>query len=265
MTKSSNSPIGILDSGLGGLSVLNEIRALMPNEDIIYFGDSAWCPYGARPADEIQRRVFTITDFLLQQDCKLIVIACNSATINAVEALRASYPVPFVGMEPGIKPAANLTKSGTIGVLATEASLAGEKFHRLVNAHSEGIRVITRPAPRFVDLVEKGELSGANARRIVEQETSPLIQAGADTIVLGCTHFPFLRPLIQEVVGSQVQILDTGAAVAKHAARLITDRQNDNSSATCNIITTGDLRHTQNVFPSLCPAIINAQFEEATF
>jgi glutamate racemase len=121
----THQPIGILDSGIGGLSVLNEIRKTLPNESIIYFGDSAWCPYGAR------RRVFAVTDFLLSKNCKLIVIACNSATIAAVEALRASYPIPFVGMEPGIKPAAATTQTGTVGVLATEASLAGKKFHRL--------------------------------------------------------------------------------------------------------------------------------------
>lgn len=263
----SNSPIGILDSGLGGLSVLNEIRALMPDEDIIYFGDSAWCPYGARPADEIQQRVFTITDFLLEKHCKLIVIACNSATINAVEALRSSYPLPFVGMEPGVKPAAALTTSGTIGVLATEASLAGEKFHRLIDAHSQNIKVITRPAPRFVELVEKGELSGENARHIIEQETRPLIEAGADTLVLGCTHYPFLRPLIQDIVGDHIQILDTGAAVAKQVENILNAQENGTSpsSANCQIFTTGDLLHTQKIFPTLCPTIKNPEFEKAQF
>ena len=152
----THQPIGILDSGIGGLSVLNEIRKTLPNESIIYFGDSAWCPYGARDADEIQRRVFAVTDFLLSKNCKLIVIACNSATIAAVEALRASYPVPFVGMEPGIKPAAAITQTGTVGVLATEASLAGKKFHRLVDDHGSGVTIITRPCPDFVELVESG-------------------------------------------------------------------------------------------------------------
>lgn len=261
----SPSPIGILDSGLGGLSVLNEVKSLLPNEDIIYFGDSAWCPYGARPADEIQKRVFAITDFLLEQNCKLIVIACNSATINAVEALRAAYPIPFVGMEPGIKPATTITKSGTIGVLATEASLAGEKFHRLVNTHSKGVRVITRPAPRFVDLVEKGELTGENARSIIDQETRPLIEAGADTLVLGCTHYPFLRPLIQEVVGNHIQILDTGAAVAKQTAKLLTDYQPDYAIPFYKIISSGNLDHTQKMFPMLCPTVKNPQFEKAPF
>ncbi|MCP5536238.1 MAG: glutamate racemase [Akkermansiaceae bacterium] len=247
-----NSPIGILDSGLGGLSVLNEIRKVLPSESLVYFGDSAWCPYGARDADEIQRRVFTVTDFLIEQGCKMIVVACNSATIAAVEALRATYPIPFVGMEPGVKPAAALTRTGTVGVLATEASLAGEKFHRLVSNHANGIKVITRPCPNFVDLVEAGELTGNRARGIVEEEIVPLIESGADVLVLGCTHYPFLRPLIESVAGPTVRVIDTGAAVAQRTASLLA---NDSGSASprCEIYTSGRLDHLKNVLPSLCP------------
>ena len=247
-----NSPIGILDSGLGGLSVFNEVQKLMPEESIVYFGDSAWCPYGAREADEIQQRVFAITDFLLDQQCKIIIIACNSATISAVEALRAAYPVPFVGMEPGVKPATALTKSGTVGILATEASLAGEKFHKLVSNHANGVKVITRPCPSFVELVERGELNGPEARATVEKETQPLTEVEADVLVLGCTHYPFLRPLIQEVVGDEVSILDTGAAVARHAQSFI-----EQSPATTEprhrISTTGSLNCLKELFPTLCP------------
>jgi len=251
-----NHPIGILDSGLGGLSVLNEIRALMPSEDVIYFGDSAWCPYGPRHPEEIQRRVFAITDYLLEQRCKLIVIACNSATIAAVEALRATYPIPFVGMEPAVKPAASLTKTGTVGVLATEASIAGEKFHSLLATHAQGVKVITRPCPNFVNLVEKGELDTPRARKIVEEETLPLIEAGADVLVLGCTHYPFLRPLIEEVAGPRIQILDTGAAVAKHVEEILPPQhQNTTGTASYQIITTGKLSLLESIFPKLCPDI----------
>ena len=249
------SPIGILDSGLGGLSVLNEVRKVLPGENVIYFGDSAWCPYGARPADEIQRRVVAVTDFLLEQGCKLIIIACNSATIAAVEALRAQYPVPFIGMEPGVKPATSLTKTGTVGVLATEASLAGEKFHRLVSNHCDGVKVITRPCPNFVKLVERGELQGEKARGIVEEEVLPLTEAGADVLVLGCTHYPFLRPLIQGIVGPDVTLLDTGAAVARHAKSKIKLPSSEINPAHYQIITTGDLAHLQKLFPTLCPDI----------
>lgn len=258
-----NSPIGILDSGLGGLSVLNEIRELLPSESLIYFGDNAWCPYGARHADEIQRRVFAVTDFLIDRDCKMIIIACNSATIAAVEALRATYPIPFVGMEPGVKPAAALTKTGTIGVLATEASLAGEKFHSLLTNHTNGIKVITRPCPNFVKLVEAGELSGKRARGIIEEETLPLIEAGADVLVLGCTHYPFLRPLIEEVAGPDVQIIDTGAAVAQHAASLLPN-SSGGASPQYHIYTSGNLNHLKNILPSLCPGL-SAELKKGDF
>ena len=249
-----NYSIGILDSGLGGLSVLNEIRRVLPNESIVYFGDSAWCPYGSRHADEIQRRVFAVTDFLIEKGCKLIVVACNSATIAAVEALRASYPVPFVGMEPGVKPAAALTKTGTIGVLATEASLAGEKFHRLISDHGGGVKTITRPCPNFVELVEAGELSGTRARGIVEEEVMPLTEAGADVLVLGCTHYPFLRSLIEEVAGPEVQIVDTGSAVAQRVSDLIPNNSGS-ASPHCVIFTSADIHQLERVLPKLCPGL----------
>ncbi len=250
----SKHPIGILDSGIGGLSVLNEIRKTLPNEPIVYFGDSAWCPYGARDAEDIQRRVYAITDFLLSKNCKLIVIACNSATIAAVEALRSAYPVPFVGMEPGIKPAAAHTQTGTVGILATEASLAGEKFHRLVNDHGEGVTIITRPCPNFVKLVEDGDLNSPTARTIVEEEVLPLIEAGADVLVLGCSHYPFLKPLIQDIAGPQVTVMDTGQAVAQRVNHFIAGEL-EVSQPKCDIYTSGELSHLEKHFPLLCPHI----------
>ncbi|NWK54588.1 glutamate racemase [Verrucomicrobiaceae bacterium N1E253] len=251
-----NAPIGILDSGLGGLSVLNEIRTLMPGEDVIYFGDSAWCPYGPRHPEEIQRRVIAITDVLIEQNCKLVVIACNSATISAVEALRATYPIPFVGMEPAVKPAATLTRSGTVGVLATEASLAGEKFHRLVHDHADGVRVITRPCPNFVQLVEQGELSGPRAKAIVEEETIPLLESGADVLVLGCTHYPFLKPLIEEVAGPNIHILDTGSAVAHRVLQLLHNRSRpDEGNTRYELLTTGSESTLRSLVPTLCPGL----------
>ena len=225
----THQPIGILDSGIGGLSVLNEIRKTLPNEPIIYFGDSAWCPYGARDADEIQRRVFAVTDFLLSKNCKLIVIACNSATIAAVEALRASYPVPFVGMEPG-----------------------GKKFHRLVDDHGSGVTIITRPCPDFVELVESGDFDSPRARAIVEEEVLPLIAANADILVLGCSHFPFLRPLIEDVAGPKVTVMDTGMAVAQRVNHFIPG-DIVAPPPSYEIFTSGDLSHLKKQFPILCP------------
>ncbi len=255
-------PLGILDSGLGGLSVLREIRRALPGEDIVYIGDSARCPYGPKPAAEIRDRVFAITDRLLAMDAKLIVIACNSATIAAVEALRAHYPVPFAGMEPAVKPAAARTKSGVIAVLATEASVAGEKFHRLVSTHAQGVRVITRPCPEFVSLVESGETDTAAVREAVARILPPLLETGADTLVLGCTHFPFLRKAIEDFAGPSVAVLDTGEAVARRVKSLLSnDAAHAEDSAApgeVRLFTTGDLDRWRVLVPKLCPELRDA-------
>lgn len=219
------SPIGVFDSGVGGISVLREIRRLLPAEDLIYYADSAHCPYGGKTREAIQARAVAITESLLAQRCKLIVVACNTATIAAVEHLRATYPVPFIGMEPAVKPAVAQTRSGVVGVLATGAALAGEKFHRLLAHHAQGVRVITQPCPGLVEQVERGDLDGGETRRLVQQYTDPLLAQGADVLVLGCTHYPFLRPLIQAVVGPNVILVDTGAAVARQTQRVLEREQ----------------------------------------
>ncbi len=217
----SNAPVGVFDSGVGGISVLRDMRRLLPAEDMIYFADSGHCPYGGKSAAEIIGRANVITEELLRRGAKLIVVACNTATIAAVEHLRATYPVPFVGMEPAVKPAAAVTRSGVIGVLATGAALAGDKFHGLVARYADGVRVITQPCPGLVEQVEAGDLNSAKTRALVEQYTAPLLAQNADVLVLGCTHYPFLRPLIADVVGPDVQLLDTGEAVARQVQRLL--------------------------------------------
>jgi glutamate racemase len=251
-------PIGILDSGLGGLSVLREIHALLPCESLHYVGDSAWCPYGPKPVEDIRARVFVITDHLLALGAKMIVVACNSATIAAVESLRAAYPVPFTGMEPAVKPAAALTKTNTIGVLATEASLVGEKYLSLVNNHALDLRLITRPCPEFVELVEAGILDGIEARHAVNFHVMPLLNEGADVIVLGCTHYPFLRPVIEQLTGPDVAVIDTGAAVARQVKRRL-EQDNllapENGTPTIRITTTGSPEILQRAFPNLCPGL----------
>jgi glutamate racemase len=251
-------PIGILDSGVGGLTVLREIRRLLPYEDIVYIGDSARCPYGPRPAEEIRARVFALTDRLLAMDAKLVTLACNSATIAAVEALRAHCPTPVTGMEPAVKPAAAHTRTGIIAVLATEASVAGEKFHRLVDTHAKGVRVITRPCPEFVSLVEAGETDTPAVRRAVAEILSPLLDAGADTLVLGCTHFPFLRGAIESFAGPHIAVLDTGEAVARRVQSLLAHdgatREGDRPGSV-RLLTTGDLTHWQNLVAHLCPEL----------
>jgi len=251
-------PIGILDSGVGGLSVLREIRALLPHRPLLYIGDSAHCPYGNKAPEVIQSRVFQLTDYLLEQEVETVVIACNSATIAAVEALRAAYPVTFVGMEPAIKPAASRTMTGVVGVLATEASLAGEKFHRLVDTHAEGVRVITRQCADFVRLVEAGTLDGPEVDTAVKDAVTPLLDAGADVLVLGCTHYPFLRPAIAACAGPDVQILDTGTAVARRTAAVLEEPDPSTNLAILGRIelsTTGPLEQLERLAPRLLSGI----------
>lgn len=219
-TSPPSGEIGVFDSGLGGLSVLRELVQSLPQHDFVYVADSGHCPYGGRPADAIVARAVAITDFLITRGAGLIVVACNTATIAAVEHLRANYSLSFVGMEPALKPAVAATKSGIVGVLATGAALAGDKWLRLVDRHKGQVRVITQPCPGWVEQVERGALDEAETRALVLRDTRPLVEAGADVLVLGCTHYPFLRPLIAEAVGEQVLLLDTGEAVARRAASL---------------------------------------------
>jgi len=249
--------IGILDSGLGGLSVLNEIHRLLPNYSTHYLADSAWCPYGNKSYTQIQSRVTTLVDYLIEQGADIIVIACNSATIACVEYLRANYLIPIVGMEPGVKPAAKLSKNGTIGVMATEASLAGEKFHRLVSNHAQGVHVITQPCPNFVTLVEKGEFDTPSVDTAIRQYMAPMIEA--DTIVLGCTHYPFLKPRIEALYPDK-NIIDTGTAVAQQVVRKVPS--NSSAPTTHTFQTSADPDYTTKLLTLLSPQFSNLQFKE---
>jgi glutamate racemase len=222
--RGGQAPIGVFDSGVGGLSVLHELRRELPDEHFLYYADSGHCPYGGKTTAQIAARAFAITDELLAAGAKLIVVACNTATIAAVEQLRATYPLSFVGIEPAIKPAVAQTHSGVVGVLATGAALAGDKFLKLRAQHGGDVRVITQPCPGLVEFVERGELDSPAVRGLVQRYVEPLLGDGADTLVLGCTHYPFLRPVIAEVAGPGVTLLDTGAAVARQTRRVL-DRE----------------------------------------
>ena len=217
----SRTAIGVFDSGVGGISVLRELRRVLPHENFIYYADSGHCPYGGKPREEIAARAHAISEQLIARGAKLIVVACNTATIAAVEQLRATYPIPFIGMEPAVKPAVAQSRSGVVGVLATGAALAGDKFHMLMAAHARDVRVITQPCPGLVERVEQGDLQGPQTRELVQCYVQPLLTQQADTLVLGCTHYPFLRPLIADVAGPQVALLDTGEAVARHTRRVL--------------------------------------------
>lgn len=211
-----DAPIGIFDSGVGGLSVLREIRRQLPWENLLYVADSRHVPYGNKSPEFIVQRSQALTAFLVRQQCKAIVIACNTATVAAAKILRQGYPdLPIIGMEPAVKPAVAASRCGTIGVLATVGTLKSAQFAGLLDKFARSVKVVTQPAPGLVECVEAGKLTAPATRKLVASFVEPLLAAGADTIVLGCTHYPFLRPLIQEIAGPNISLIDTGSAVAR--------------------------------------------------
>lgn len=215
-------PVGVLDSGVGGLSVLRAIRAAQPNADLIYYADQAHLPYGPRPAAEIRRLTEAGVDWLLAQGCEAVVLACNTASAAALQGLRSTHPrIPFVGMEPAIKPAAAATRSGVIGVLATPGTLRGELFRQTRERHAAHVRVIEQPCAGWVEQVESGDLDGVAAQALVQRDVAPLLAEGADALVLGCTHFPFLAPLIADLAGPGVRLIDPAPAVAAQLNRVL--------------------------------------------
>jgi glutamate racemase len=219
MSKSWSAPVGVFDSGVGGLSVLREIRRELPAEDLIYVADSGFAPYGDRPEEYVRGRAIAVMEFLRSRAAKAVVVACNTATGIAVDALRARYDLPIVAIEPAVKPAVAQTRSGVVGVLATTQTLAGAKFARLVSSHAGQVEVLTQACPGLVEQVEAGSLDSPSTRSIVEQYLRPLLDRGADTIVLGCTHYPFVSDLIREVAGPGVTIIDSAVPVARELRR----------------------------------------------
>jgi glutamate racemase len=209
----------VFDSGVGGLSVLIEIRRELPHEDLLYVADSGHAPYGDKPADEIQERAHAIVDFLVGRGAKAIVVACNTATGVSVDALRERWSIPIVGIEPAIKPGVATTKSGVVGVLATSQTIASTRFSRLVGTFGTGVDVIAQPCPGLVERIEEGDFSGVATRHLIESYVRPLVEKGADTIVLGCTHYPFVTTVIAETAGPGVAIIDPAAAVARELRR----------------------------------------------
>ncbi|MCO5762489.1 MAG: glutamate racemase [Gammaproteobacteria bacterium] len=215
-------PIGVFDSGVGGLSVLREIRQELPHEDLLYVADSAHAPYGDKPLALIEKRTLTIAEFLLERDAKALVIACNTATGAAARLLRERYQVPVIAMEPAVKPAVARTRSGVVGVLATRQTLASDKFSALLASHG-GAEVLAQACPGLVERVEAGDLEGEETRALLAGYLEPLLNQGADTLVLGCTHYPHLAPLISELAGPAVEVLDSGAAVARQVRRRLAE------------------------------------------
>ena len=220
----NQNPIGVFDSGVGGLSVAREIRRRLPSERLLYFADNAFCPYGGRPLEEIRERSLEVVGELVGRGAKLVVVACNTASGAALEALRERYPLPIVGLEPAVKPAVQRTRVGRVGVLATAGTLRSDRFHRLIDTHAGSVEVLRRASPELVELVEAGRISGPEVEGFLAETLRPLKEAGIDTLVLGCTHYPFLRDAISRVMGPEVEILDSGEAVARQVERVLAER-----------------------------------------
>lgn len=214
--------IGIFDSGIGGMSVLMDLRRLIPAADFVYYADNANCPYGKRSPEWIRERAEQISRELISEGCELIVVACNTATAAAIAYLRERFNIPFVGMEPAVKPAAALTRSGVIGVLATAGTLSARKYNDVKDRFAEGVKVVEHVGEGFVELVERGELSGERAEALVRASLQPLLDAGADTVVLGCTHYPFLLPLMRRI--ADVHYVNPAPAVARRTLALLSER-----------------------------------------
>jgi glutamate racemase len=237
------APIGMFDSGLGGLSVLREIRSLLPQECFLYVADQGHVPYGPRPLEEVRRFCFGIAAFLLVRRVKMIVVACNAASAAALQPLRKAYPrLSFVGMEPAVKPAVAETRRGVIGVIATPATFQGELFASVVMRHARGVRLVTQTCPGLVEMIEAGETEGPALESMLRAQLQPLVSAGIDELVLGCTHYPFVRPLLQKVLGPGVKIIDPAPAVARQVKRLLARKRaiQDSGPGGTDFYTSGD-------------------------
>lgn len=215
--------IGVFDSGAGGLSVWKELVKIMPSEDYFYISDAAYCPYGRKSKEMILERASAITRFLIERGAEIIVVACNTATAAAIDGLRQSFDIPFVGMEPAVKPAAALTKTGVIGVLATHGTLQGSLYKATSEkyARRKEVKIIEEVGDGLVELVEGGDTQSPEAEALVKKYIDPMIEAGADCVVLGCTHYPFLEPIIRKVSSDKLIVINPAPAVAKRARQLL--------------------------------------------
>ena len=218
--------IGVYDSGIGGLSVLKELIKLMPGEDYIYFSDSAYCPYGQKDPEFIRERATEITKKLIAECVEIIVVACNTATAAAIDMLRKNFDIPFIGMEPAIKPAVLESKSGVVGVIATEGTLKGSLYHNTLDKFSGSVKVIEKVGEGLVETVEKGVLDGKEVEVMIHKCVDPMLSEGVDHIVLGCTHYPFLQPVIERIVGKDVTVINPAPAVARQTRKVLLDRHN---------------------------------------
>ncbi len=217
----NSQPIGVFDSGVGGTSIWKEIQKLLPNENTIYLADSKNAPYGEKSQEEILQLSIKNTEFLLGKGCKIIVVACNTATTNVISYLRAHYTVPFIGIEPAIKPAALQSESKTVGVLATKGTLSSSLFHSTSGNHGNGIKIIEQEGTGLVPLIENGKIDSAETKELLNKYVGPMLDQGMDHLVLGCTHYPYLIPILKSILPAHVKIIDSGEAVARQVKAVL--------------------------------------------
>lgn len=221
---SNTNPIGLFDSGIGGTSIWKEVHQLLPNENTIYLADSKNAPYGKKTKEEIIQLCYKNVDFLLENNCKIIIVACNTATTNAIKELRQKYSIPIIGIEPAIKPAANLTETQTIGILATKGTLNSELFNRQVENYSN-IKIMEQVGYGLVELIEEGKIESPEMTKLLISYLEPMIEANVDYLVLGCSHYPYLIPEILKIIPPHIKIIDSGEAVAKQT-KIILEKYN---------------------------------------
>ena len=255
----SGGVIGVFDSGVGGLTVWREIVRQLPHEDTLYLADQAHVPYGPRPLAQVREFAEGIARFLLDQGARVIVVACNTASAAALHDLRRTFPdVPFVGMEPAVKPAAERTHNGIVGVIATQATFQGQLFASLVERYADNVRVLTQACPGLVEAVEAGRLDAPDTEALLRQYLAPLLEAGVDQLVLGCTHYPFLRPTIERLVGAGVAVIDPAPAVARQVRRVLAQQGLEAGQERAGqyvFYTSGDVGKFEQVLGRLVPFV----------
>ncbi len=251
----SNKPIGIFDSGIGGTSIFKEIHALLPNENCIYLADSKNAPYGNKSEEDILQLSIKNTELLISKGCKLIVVACNTATTNAIPYLRANYDIPFIGIEPAIKPAALNTLTKAVGILATKGTLSSHLFHKTTDLYASGIKVIEQVGEGIVPLIENGKLESEEMNTLLDIYLEPMLKQNIDFLVLGCTHYPYLIPTLSKMLPEHVKIIDSGLAVAKQTQAVLLNHNMLSTSIdkpSINLFSNGDIY--------ILNSILNQQF-----
>ena len=251
----NNNSIGIFDSGVGGTSIWQEINTLLPNENTLYLADSKHAPYGSKGKDAIIDLSIKNTEYLLNQNCKIIVVACNTATTNAIDYLRDQYQIPFIGIEPAIKPAALQTKTNAIGILATQGTLSSTLFSKTAGIFSKSVHIIEQVGEGIVDLIETGKLDSPEMKSLLKIYLSPMIAANIDHLVLGCTHYPYLMPLLLDILPNHVKIIDSGEAVARQTKAILQQNNLLNTSTSL-----AENRFLTNGNPEIMHALLNKKF-----